>query len=40
MVHPRIICRFLPSGHRNSDGTISYSFSKDVDVDWEKGGRI
>lgn len=35
----RIICRFLPSSHRNEDGTISYSFSKDVDVDWEKGGR-
>ena len=23
----------------HTDGTISYSLSKDIDVDWEKGGR-
>ena len=32
----RVICRFLPAGHRNTDGTISYSFSNDVNVEWEK----
>ena len=32
----RVICRFLPAGHRNTDGTISYSFSNDVKVEWQK----
>lgn len=36
----RVICRFLPSGHRNSDGTINYHFSNDVKVEWAKDGRI
>ena len=32
----RIICRFLPAGHRTSDGKISYNFSEDVVVRWRK----
>ena len=32
----RIICRFLPSSHRNSDGTLTYNFSENVKVEWQK----
>ena len=32
----RIICGFLPSGHRVHGRRISYAFSEDVDVVWEK----
>ena len=28
----RVICKFLPSSHRNHDGTIQYDFCKDVTV--------
>lgn len=30
----RIICRFLPASHRNTDGTLTYNMSKDVKVEW------
>ena len=32
----RIICRFLPASHRNNDGTLTYHFSEDVPVVWQK----
>ena len=32
----RIICGFLPSGHRVHGRRISYAFSEDVDVVWAK----
>lgn len=32
----RIICRFLPASHRNADGTLTYNFSEDVQVAWQK----
>ena len=31
----RIICGFLPSGHRVQGRRISYAFSEDVDVVWD-----
>ena len=31
----RIICGFLPSGHRVQGRRISYEFSEDVDVVWD-----
>ena len=30
----RVLCRFLPASHRNSDGTLTYNFSDDVKVEW------
>ena len=30
----RIICRFLPASHRNTDGTLTYNMSEDVKVEW------
>ena len=35
----RIICRFLPASHRNTDGTLTYNMSEDVKVEWERGSR-
>ena len=32
----RIICRFLPAAHRNTDGTLTYNMSEDVKVEWKK----
>ena len=32
----RIVCGFLPSGHRDPDGCISYDFCKDVKAVWQK----
>lgn len=32
----RVICRFLPASHRNADGTLTYNFSEDVKVEWQK----
>ena len=33
----RIVCGFLPSGHRDPDGRILYDFCKDVKTTWQKG---
>ena len=32
----RILCRFLPASHRNTDGTLTYNFSENVKVVWQK----
>ena len=32
----RILCRFLPASRRNNDGTLTYNFSENVKVEWQK----
>ena len=35
----RIICGFLPAGHRRRDHSISYNFCEDVKTVWQIGAK-